>query len=298
MTLFRQRAAIVINPISGRGRDEARVRVERAAALAAGYGMDVEILVTERAGHAWELTRVARDRGVVLVVAWGGDGTINEVGSALAFGDARLAIVPSGSGNGLARALGVPADPEVALRVAVEGQDRVIDAGELDDRLFFNVAGIGFDAQVAHRFAAAGRRRGPWRYVVSTAGELLAFAPSEYVIETDGAVRRTRPLLIALANGRQYGNGATIAPQAMLDDGNLDIVVVEHRSPWRLALEIRHLFTGQLARCAGVAMGTATAVTIRGTAPIAYHVDGEPFVGGETLVGRVRPGALTVRVPA
>ena len=293
------RAAIVVNPISGAGRDQARPRAEYAVSLAARCGIDAEVFVTERAGHARQLARAARDRGIGLVVAWGGDGTVNEVGSALAFGDARMAIVPAGSGNGLARELGVPADPEAAFQAGFEGRERAIDAGELDGHLFFNVAGVGLDAQVAHRFAGGGRgRRGPARYILSVCRELLAFAPSHCIVEVGEAVRRVRPMLIAVANSRQYGNGAVIAPQARLDDGRLDVVIVEYRPLWRTALQMRRLFNGRIAELPGVMTHAVARLTIRGAAPIRYHVDGEPCVGERTLVGRVHPRALTVRTPA
>ena len=291
-----RRATIVINPISGARRERGRVRAEHAASLAARCGIDAEIFVTERAGHARELARAARGRGIGLVVAWGGDGTVNEVGSVLAFGDAALAIVPTGSGNGLARELGVPVDPEAALRAAFEGRDRVIDAGELDGCLFFNVAGVGLDALVARRFAGGGRRGLSW-YVVSTCVELLAHAPSEHTVVVDGTTIQTRPLLIVIANSRQYGNGAIIAPLARPDDGRLDLVVVEHRPLWHTACQIRSLFNGRIGDLPGVTMRSATSVEVRGPAPVRYHVDGEPFSGEGTLIGRVHPAALKVRTP-
>jgi diacylglycerol kinase family enzyme len=110
--------------------------------------------VTERPGHAHQLARAALARGISTIVAWGGDGTMNEIASALAYTDAALALVPSGSGNGLARELGVPFDASAALDIAFNGRLRTIDAGEIEERLFFNVAGIGLDARVAHRFAS------------------------------------------------------------------------------------------------------------------------------------------------
>src|SRR5215510_13323523 len=160
--------AVIINPISGTGHrpDEARRRAELAAALLDARGIDAEIFVTERAGHARELAQAAVNRGVTLCIAWGGDGTINEVASALTFKPVTLAVIPSGSGNGLARELAIPLKPAGAFDVASTGRDQLIDAGEIDGRLFFNIAGLGFDARVAHQFAASGHeRRGFARYI-------------------------------------------------------------------------------------------------------------------------------------
>jgi diacylglycerol kinase family enzyme len=163
-----QKVSVIINPISGTGGrlDIARARAEQAAALLTARGVEPEVFLTERHGHARELAASALGRGVSLVLAWGGDGTVNEVASVLAFRDATLGVIPSGSGNGLARALAIPLDPSKAFALAFDGMDLVMDAGELDGRLFFNVAGIGLDARVAHEFSAHGLvRRGLARYV-------------------------------------------------------------------------------------------------------------------------------------
>ena len=243
--------AVIINPISGTGGhvDIARARAEHAAALLDARGLEPEIFMTERPGHARELAASALARGVSLVLAWGGDGTVNEVASALAFRDAAIAIIPSGSGNGLARELGIPLDPAGAFAVAFEGRELVMDAGELDGHLFFNIAGIGLDARVAHEFSAGGLlRRGFARYLEITARELFTYTPDEHTIVADGDSLRERALLIAIANARQYGNGAIVAPEARVDDGKLDVVVIAHRSPLRALVQVPRIFRGEIAR--------------------------------------------------
>jgi diacylglycerol kinase (ATP) len=256
------------------------------------------VFLTERGGHARALTEAALARGVSTVVAWGGDGTMNEVASTLAFSSAALGIVPSGSGNGLARELRIPFDPAAAFDIALRGATRAIDAGELDGRLFFNIAGIGLDARVAHEFAVNGLvRRGFRRYLEITARELMAGAGSEHTIVTDGETQRVRTLLIAIANGCQYGNGAVIAPNACLDDGRLDVVVVADRSPEMALLQAPRVFMGQIARIPGVTMRAAVEIEVTSGDPVVYHVDGEPFVGGAAVTARCRPQALNVKVP-
>ena len=251
--------------------------------------------MTERQGHARELAVAARRRGATMFVAWGGDGTVNEVGSALVGSDAALAIVPSGSGNGLARELNIPLDPAAAFDVVFAGRSRVIDAGELDGHFFFNIAGLGLDACIAHRFAESGlERRGFVRYLELAAREVTAFTPTNYDLTTDGRQLRVRPLLIALANARQYGNGALIAPEAKLDDGKLDVVVVNHLPPWRVLMHSRRLFQGTVAQVPGVSMSKASSVVISSDAPLVYHVDGEPHVGGTCITARVHAGALRI----
>ena len=292
--------AVIINPIAGTGGRAGigHARAMQATALFEARGLEVDVCVSASPGHARDLAAAALQRGASTVVAWGGDGTVNEVASALAFRDAALAIVPSGSGNGLARELGIPFDPAAAFTVAFDGHDQVIDAGELDGRLFFNVAGIGLDAEVAHQFAAGGlKRRGLARYIEITARQLWAYQPEAYTIEIDGTAMQQTSLIVALANARQYGNGAIIAPEARVDDGQIDVVVVAARSPWRVLVQVPRIFLGQIARVPGVTIRTAREVAITSARPIRYHVDGEPNVGGARLTGRVRPAALRIKVP-
>jgi diacylglycerol kinase (ATP) len=293
--------AVIINPISGTGGriEVARQRAERAAALIAARGLDAEVFMTERPGHARELALAALDRGVRTVVAWGGDGTVNEVASALAFRDATLAIVPSGSGNGLARELLIPLQPEGGFEAAFGGRECRIDAGELDGHLFFNIAGIGLDARVAYRFAEDGLvRRGFLRYLEIAAQELFTYTPESHTVVTDGVTTRMNALIIAIANARQYGNGALIAPDARLDDGRLDVVMIAGRSPLAAIVQAPRLFMGQIAKVRGVIQRYAQEIEITSSAPMVYHVDGEPFVGGASIRARSRASALRVMVPA
>jgi YegS/Rv2252/BmrU family lipid kinase len=293
--------AVIVNPIAGvrspLGRT--RERAEEAAALAAAHGLDVEVFVTERRGHARELAASAAARGVAKVLAWGGDGTVNEVASALAFTDAALGIIPAGSGNGLARELRVPLEPAGAFAAAMRSRPRRIDAGEIDGRLFANVAGVGLDAHVAHRFAALERpRRGLRRYLRIVVGSLFTYRCGTYTVVADGVSRRSDALIIAVANGRQYGNGARIAPEARLDDGLLDVVTIGARSPLATLLQVPRLMTGRIARVPDVTMQPAASIRITADQALPYHVDGEPFMGGTTLLARVQPGALHVLAPS
>ena len=294
------RVAVIINPISGTGGrpDIARGRAERARAAIERRGLHGHVLVTEHHGHARELTRASLSQGVSTILAWGGDGTVNEVASELAFRPETLAIIPSGSGNGLARELKIPFDPDRAFEIALGGRDQIIDAGELDGHLFFNIAGIGLDARVAHRFAADGLlRRGFMRYLEITASELLSYKPDDHTIVADGESIRLRTLLVAIANARQYGNGALIAPQARLDDGKLDVVMVGHRSPLVALLQAPWVFAGQIGRLPGVVMRTAADIEVTSAHPVIYHIDGEPFVGSASVKAHVRPHALRIKIP-
>jgi len=298
------RATVIINPIAGPGRSRT---IDSCATLARSVlrarGFDADVRVTGGPDDAHRFAAEALRDGTDLVIAWGGDGTVNGAGAALAGSRTPLGIIGGGSGNGLARELGLPLDPAAALEVAATGATRAIDAGELNGSLFFNVAGIGLDACIAGRLAAANARRGLLGYVLATLAEMPAYKPSEYSVvmsDLDAADRwaplRTHALFIAIANSRQYGQGAQIAPLASLDDGVMDIVVVKPQSLFRIASRLPAFFRGTLREDDTVLMRTASNVDITSTTPIRFHVDGEPREAATTLALRTRPRDLLIRV--
>jgi YegS/Rv2252/BmrU family lipid kinase len=275
----------------------ARVALARESLRSRGVSADVH--VTTGAGHAHRLAEQAVRDGVDLVIAWGGDGTINEVASALVFGSVPLGIVPGGSGNGLATDLGIPADPAHAFVVAATGQDRPIDAGVIGGEWFFNIAGIGLDATIADRFAARGsRRRGPLAYVQLMASEILRSTGRRYTLTFDDERIERTALMIALANSRQYGIGALIAPRALVDDGRLELVVVEDQSLLSIVWRMPSLFRGTLEDSPGLLIRSVVTAKVAAEGAMRFHVDGEPRAGGDTLDVRVHPGVLRVRVSA
>jgi YegS/Rv2252/BmrU family lipid kinase len=290
--------AIIINPISGGAtRDAGRDRAELASALLERAGEPGDVFVTERRGHARQLAQAAVQRAARLVLVWGGDGTINEVASALAFHETPLGIVPAGSGNGLARELGISAKPAEAIRGALAARPRAIDLGELGGRLFVNVAGIGFDAAVAAEFDRPGNRgRGFLAYAGITARTLLRYVPASYRVQLDGERLESRAVLVTVANSPQFGNGARIAPGARVDDGRLDLVIVGERARWRTIWQMRRLFTGTVDRVPDCIIRQITRATIESDRPMPFHVDGEPVEGDTRLEARVHPGALRVAV--
>jgi diacylglycerol kinase (ATP) len=287
---------IIINPISGGGAlRAARARVDLAHSVADPGGAAVDVLVTEGVGHARELTKAAVAGGARLVLAWGGDGTINEVASALAFGEVPLGIIPAGSGNGLARELGVDSRAARAIADALRAVPRPMDLGEIDGHLFANMAGVGVDAHIAWRFATA-TRRGLAGYAGITARALTGYAPQHYRITVDGIETSHRAILVTIANSAQFGNDACIAPGARVDDGELDLVVMEEQSRIGTIRQVPRLFDGTVARARGCTIRRIREVTIDAEQPMAYHVDGEPVQGGTRLTARVHPAALRVAV--
>lgn len=288
---------IIINPKSGVSRghtvDE---RVDVAKRVTSTLSESADIFVTERAGHGREIAADAAKRGARLVIAWGGDGTINEVASALAFTNVPLGIVPAGSGNGLAREFGISTRPALALAGAIVAELRAIDIGEINDRLFVNIAGIGFDAHIAARFGERGARRGFLGYAGITVRLLATYVPVDYRITTDTGTQTVRAILVTLANSPQFGNGARIAPGARVDDGLLDLVVFEEQSRFATICALPRLFGGSVERVRGCRIDRVREATIEAEQPMTFHVDGEPFIGGTTIRARVHPGALRVAV--
>lgn len=300
------KALVVINPIAGPGRTRTiGACVDLARNVLTAHHYDTDVLVTRGPSDAYEFATTAAKQGVDLLVAWGGDGTVNGVACAAAAADVPLAIVPGGSGNGLARDLGVPFNPAAALTLAATGRVRRIDAGELHGSLFFNVAGIGFDARIAERLARPGARRGLLGYIVATVGELRQYEPGTYSIrgayDVNGAAHMAdivdrSALFIALANSRQYGNGAQIAPKALLDDGMIEIVVVEPQSGLSIMRQVPAFFRGTLQEGPGILMRSAASMEIGSAHPIRFHVDGEPREGPQLIGLQTRRNVLPVKV--
>jgi diacylglycerol kinase (ATP) len=290
--------AVIINPVAGGARlGTAHDRAVSAEAILARHGEVADVSITEHAGHARELTQAAVARGARLVLAWGGDGTINEVASVLAFGDVPLGIIPAGSGNGLAAELGVDPRPERAIARALRATPSKMDVGALGGRLFVNLAGMGIDAHVASQFnLPANVGRGLAGYLRLGVRAFISYVPAWYTITTADVRLRVRAVVVVVANSVQYGNGAKIAPGARVDDGELDLVVVEER--WRVATFCRspRLFTGSIARAGGCSIRRIREATIECAEPMIFHVDGEPIAGGTRLEARVHPGALKICV--
>ena len=296
------KVGIIINPVAGPAwRRMSPTQVETSTrAVVEHHAADAWVVYSKGPGHAHDLAHDAMAQGAHVVVAWGGDGTVNEVASAVLYGRAVLGIVPVGSGNGLARELGIPADLDDALNVALGGDERSLDVGEVNGRLFFNVAGIGFDAHVAERFANAPMAvRGLTAYAAATLGELFHYVPPRCTVRTgDTVLEDGKALFIAIANTRQWGSGARVAPKALMDDDRLDLVFVGARHPVIVAANLWRLFWGDISDLGGVGHHLVERATIHADPAAPVHVDGEPMGHHETITIAVRSRALRVRVPA
>jgi diacylglycerol kinase (ATP) len=289
---------VIINPISGAGSDTkaGALRASIIEDAARERGVAVDIAVTRRQGHAGELGAAARAAGAESVVVWGGDGTFNEAAGALIGSSIPVGLVPAGSGNGLAGALGLPRDPRIALRVAFDGRPRAIDAGRMAGRSFFNIGGIGFDARVAVLFnQRAIGARGGWPYFIIGVREGCTYRALDYDVRLDDEPFKHKALLMAFANGREYGLGARIAPDASLDDGLLDAIIVPERGILARFWDARHLAKGTPHLAPKVVTRRVRRAVIEADGEMEFHVDGEPGRANGRIEVEVIPSALVIR---
>lgn len=274
----------IINPISGKGKKQRIVKLLQAKGC--------KIAFTEYAGHAEVLAREATED---IVVAVGGDGTVNEVARGIVGTEKALGIIPCGSGDGLARHLGLSHNIEKAIRTIEQGECKRMDTATVNGRLFLSVCGVGFDAVVSERFANNGKR-GLASYIKLGLDTLRSYKPEKYTIEIDGQRIETKALLITVGNSDQWGNNAKIAPLADCCDGILDVTIVEKfgilEMPW-LALR---LMTGTLQRSRKVHCYKGKEVRITRQSEGPAHADGDWFIDSTTLDIKILP--LTLKVIA
>lgn len=294
-----QPLALLVNPAAGRGAGR-RLGDEAARLLRRGGHEVVECSgpTSERAGAT---ASVALRNGCDTLVVVGGDGTVNLGANLCALTDTRLALVPAGTGNDIAAHLGLPVrDAAAAVAVIEAGATRPVDAGRITGggqppRWFASVLGAGFDAVVAARAARLRWPRGPLRYPVAVMRELPGFRPVPYSIELDGQRLQTRAMLVAVANTSAFGGGMKVCPDAQVDDGLFDVLVVRALSAVAFLRVFPQVYSGRHLSHPAVEIRRARHVRL--DAPgICAQADGEP-VGTLPLDIEVVPGALTVAVP-
>ncbi len=286
---------VVLNPHGGH--PISLSDLERLVAPLRREGWQVEIGCTDRAGHATELARAAVERGCDMVVAAGGDGTVNEVVQALAGTQATLGVVPLGTGNVWAHEVGIPLDPPAAIRVLLEGRVRRVDLGMAGDRYFLLMAGVGYDAVVAQSTASSAKRRlGILAYVFRGAGVAFSYRGRRVVLDVDGVQRQYRALLVVIGNTRRYGGQVSLTPEARIDDGLLDVCVFRGVGLLHAAWYVLQVLIGRHTHDPGVAYFRARRMMVRSEPPQLVQVDGDTI--GETPMGfLVRNRFLKVIVP-
>lgn len=277
---MKKRILFIINPISGtKSKGSITTSIEK------NLNKDIfnyEIKLTEYAGHAAEIATAAAQEGIDIVAAVGGDGTVNEVARALVHTNTALAIIPCGSGNGLARHLHIPLTPQKAIDVINKAVIRDLDYGKINGHPFFCTCGLGFDAFVSMKFAEGGKR-GFISYIDKTLREGIKYKPETYTIEDENGTEIHKAFLIACANASQYGNNAYIAPQASMSDGLMDIIIMEPFNTIEAPQIILQLFNKSLPSNSHVKMFQARKIRITRPSDGAIHCDGDPIMTGKEI---------------
>lgn len=277
---MKKRLLFIINPISGTAR-------KRNIPAAINKYLDLnkfeyEIKETQYAGHATELTREACADGTDIVVAVGGDGTVNEVARALVHTNTALGIIPYGSGNGLARHLLLPLNIKKSIEVLNEAQIHDLDYGIINDIPFFCTCGMGFDAFVSMKFAEAGKR-GAITYVQKVLEEGVKYKPETYEIEAGADTTSYKAFLISCANASQYGNNAYIAPQASMSDGLMDVIIMEPFDVLEAPQIAIDMFSKTLNKSSKIKTFRTKKLRIHRSQPGVIHYDGDPVMSGADI---------------
>ena len=289
----KEKILFVINPISGTRNKRDMVSQIQQHLDFGRYEADFRL--TERAGHASELASEASRSGYAIVVAVGGDGTINEVARSIVRTPTALGIVPCGSGNGLARHLHIPMQLKGAVDIINQGVVHNLDYGTINDHPFFCTCGVGFDAFVSQKFSESGKR-GFLSYIEKTLREGIRYKSETYTIDFDGHQERQQAFLIACANASQYGNNAYIAPGASMKDGLMDVIVMEPFYTVEAPQVIMQLFTKSLPHNPHVRVRQASQICITRPAEGAVHCDGDPMVMGKKINVKIHHGCFRVVV--
>lgn len=290
---MKQRILFIVNPISG-GFNKVFIPnlIDKNLDL---RKFDAKIIYTTHHGHAKILAQKAVEGDVDIVVAVGGDGTINEVAGVLESSNKIMAIVPCGSGNGLARTLGIPLNNAKAITRINLLKTTAIDVGILNDKKFFNMAGMGFDAHISAHFANS-VKRGFLGYIKSTLKEVVGYKSQNYKIVINGDMIKTNAFMLSIANSSQYGNNAHISPTASTQDGLLDICIIKP-FPLRIFPILGYrMFAKTAAASKYVKIIKAKDFEIIREIEGPVHVDGEPFLMGTNLNINIRPLALKIIV--
>jgi diacylglycerol kinase (ATP) len=284
----------IVNPISGSGKNSPLEKYieERFGNPAFTY----KIVQTERAGHASELSKTAVAEGTDIIVAVGGDGTVNETARAIIGTDCAMGIIPTGSGNGLARHLKLPFNVKKALASIALGRFIMIDTATLDDKVFLSMAGIGYDAHVARKFADAGKR-GFLTYFKIVSSDYRNYKPRNYRLILDGKMIKRKAFMVSFANSNQFGNNTSINPNAKLDDGYIDVCIVRKVPMRRLPFVIPLLFMGKFDKTLYIEIIRAKTITIKRKKGKAVHLDGDPYDSGKQMEIQIHPLSLRIIVP-
>jgi diacylglycerol kinase (ATP) len=291
---LKQKIAFIINPKSGTDRVKA---IESAITkVFVDTDIETEICYTNHAGHAIELSKQKSQQNFSVVVAVGGDGTVNEVATGLLNTGTALGIIPKGSGNGLARACNIPLNLQGALQVLKKGYIKTIDAGLVNNELFCSNTGVGLDAQVT-KACLEQNSRGLIMYIKKSVSTFLSYKPLKYNIEIDGKAYQHKAIMVSVANGNEFGYGFKIAPSASLVDGKLDMMVIKPLNFFYAGIVSFYAWWGNLDKYSKVKHLLGRQIKITCAEMNCHQIDGDYKENNGELNISILPKSLNVIVP-
>jgi YegS/Rv2252/BmrU family lipid kinase len=289
------KAIVIYNPISGKGLGQRAADAIKTSKLNELF--QLKICQTEFSGHAKEIALKGLEEGVRYFIAVGGDGTINEVGSVLKGKDAALGIIPMGSGNGLAKHIGMSTDYYQAILQLCNAKENSIDTLTINNRFAVNVSGFGFDGYVAYRFNHHGKR-GLSTYTKIGLTEYFKYPLQDFEISFDSQKKQVKKHMLVIANASQFGNAAIIAPTADLTDGIIEIVAVELPPVLNIPGILYRLFTGKLKDNKYIQTYKCKSFIARSNRPVHLHIDGESIEPINEIIVSIEPKSLSILTPS
>ncbi|MCD6186453.1 MAG: diacylglycerol kinase family lipid kinase [Deltaproteobacteria bacterium] len=294
MTRYKKCFVFIINPVAGKRRHK---NIEREI-YSYFLSTDIEPLIyqTQYAGHAAVVCRqLAEQFSPAAIIAVGGDGTVNEVVNGIGLYGVPMGIIPNGSGNGLARHLGLPTNLEKIFNIIEKGYSTPVDLIRIGEKYSINVSGVGFDALVARRFQDS-LSRGLISYVRIAVSEFFKYHPEEYELMIDGKMNRQKAFLISIANSSQFGNNILISPKASVCDGYIDLCVISPFPKWTALGLLYKLLCRKINRSPYLKITRAKKIRLKQPGNV-YHIDGEVMEGGAVLEAEIVEGAFRVIIP-
>ena len=283
----------IINPISGVGKKNTIPELIRE--LLPPNKFQWAIKYTEKRKHGYQIA-LDEHKNFDAIIAVGGDGSVNEIGSALIGTNCALGIVPSGSGNGLARHLHIPLKPKQAIERIARFTPRQIDTGTVNNVPFLGTCGFGFDGYIANKFDEFGKR-GFLSYIKLVTAKYTNYAPSTFTIRSENFQLKKEAFLCSVANSSEFGNGFAFAPQADIQDAQFELVLMERFPLFKAPFIIKKFFTRTIEKCMHYeahSFSNEFTVSVNGPHPSYFHIDGEPLEGATEFKVEIHPASLKV----
>jgi diacylglycerol kinase (ATP) len=299
MVAINRKFAFLINPVSGTGPKVEILRMIES--ITRSKKIDFESLHTNPEGHYPELEKKIQDKIITDIIVLGGDGSISQVTNALRHTGVNFGIIPMGSGNGLALAAGIPRDPKKAMEIIFKGYSSPVDAFYINDHFSCMLSGIGFDGKVAHEFAES-KKRGLVTYIKVAARNFFSAKPYPFHITCPGHDIETEAFFVSIANSNQFGNQFTIAPKARLNDGLLDLVIVQKMNKFQLMLAMLHQLRfgdvkEKIFRKKSILYFQTAGLNIKNPSLAPLHIDGDPAKTADQFSIRIIPSAFRLLQP-